>query len=76
MQLLLKLPSRVDDLELVEAASSRRINISALSPLHLTAPPDRGLLLGYGRLPEPSIEQAVETLTAAVAPHLGKQHPS
>jgi GntR family transcriptional regulator/MocR family aminotransferase len=76
MQLLLTLPSNVDDLEIVDAAASHHVNISALSPLHLTQPSHRGLLLGYGRLPEPSIEQAVETLAAAVAPHLSRQHPS
>jgi GntR family transcriptional regulator/MocR family aminotransferase len=76
MQLLLTLPSNIDDLEVVDAAASHRVNISALSPLHLTQPSHRGLLLGYGRLPEPSIEQAVETLAAAVAPHLTRQHPS
>jgi GntR family transcriptional regulator/MocR family aminotransferase len=74
MQLLLKLPDDVDDLELVEAASARGVNISALSPLYLTAPPKRGLLLGFGRLPEPSIEKAVEALATAVAPRLGHRH--
>jgi len=75
MQLLLTLPGHVDDLKLVEAASSSRIHIAALSPLHLTPRPDRGLLLGYGRLPEPSIDQAVEALTIALAPTLAALDP-
>ncbi len=40
MQLLLTLPDVVDDLALVDAASSRRINIAALAPMHLTPRPD------------------------------------
>src|SRR5947209_4524154 len=39
---------------------------AALSPLHLTPGPERGLLVGYGRLPEPSIESAVAALAGAV----------
>jgi GntR family transcriptional regulator/MocR family aminotransferase len=66
MQLLLKLGSHVDDLQLVKAASGRGIHLSALSPLYLSPPPQRGLLLGYGRLPEPSIERAVDALAATV----------
>jgi GntR family transcriptional regulator/MocR family aminotransferase len=73
MQLLLALPADIDDLQLVDAASSHGINISALSPLHLTPGPQRGLLVGFGRLPEPSIEPAVEALAAAIAPRLGVQ---
>jgi GntR family transcriptional regulator/MocR family aminotransferase len=68
MQLLLELPDEVDDLELVKTASARGINVSALSPLYLTPPRKPGLLVGYGRLPEPSIDQAVEQLAIAIAP--------
>jgi GntR family transcriptional regulator/MocR family aminotransferase len=70
MQLLLTLPAGVDDVELVEAASDQGINIAALSPLHMTPGPERGLLVGYGRLPEPSVERAVEALAIALAPVL------
>lgn len=72
MQLLLTLPSHADDLELVEEASRHGINITALSRLHLTPRSERGLLLGYGRLPEPSIEPAVDALVSALAPRLGE----
>jgi GntR family transcriptional regulator/MocR family aminotransferase len=67
MQLLLMLPDHVDDVEIAEAARSHGIGLSALSPLHLAACPERGLLLGYGRLPEPSIDQAVEALSKLIA---------
>ena len=67
MQLLLMLPDDVDDRELADAARSRRIGVSPLSLLHLTTSPNRGLLLGYGRLSEPSIEQAVAALSTVIA---------
>jgi GntR family transcriptional regulator / MocR family aminotransferase len=70
MQLLLMLPNELDDVEIADAARSR--GISALSPLHLTPRPDRGLLLGYGRLAEPSINEAVATLSTATAASTGK----
>jgi GntR family transcriptional regulator / MocR family aminotransferase len=75
MQLLFTLPSHVDDHELVEEASRHGINITALSRLHLTPHSDRGLLLGYGRLPEPSIEPAVEALVSALVPRFRKWNP-
>lgn len=66
MQLLLTLPDEVDDVEIADAARSRGIGVSALSPLHLAPQPHRGLLLGYGRLPEPSIPEAVAALSAVI----------
>jgi GntR family transcriptional regulator / MocR family aminotransferase len=63
MQLLLTLPDGVEDVEIADAASARGIAVSPLSPLHLTACSQRGLLLGYGHLPEPSIPRAVAALS-------------
>jgi len=62
MQLLLPLPAHADDIGLAEAAAARGIGISALSPLHLARSEDRGLLLGFGRLPEHKIPSAVDAL--------------
>jgi GntR family transcriptional regulator / MocR family aminotransferase len=67
MQLLLMLPEGVDDVGIANAARSDGISVSALSPLHLAPSPDRGLLIGYGRLPEPTIETAVRALTSVLA---------
>jgi DNA-binding transcriptional MocR family regulator len=67
MQLLLMLPDEADDVEIAAAAArSNGIGISALSPLHLEAHTERGLLLGYGRLREPSIPEAVTALSNIV----------
>jgi GntR family transcriptional regulator / MocR family aminotransferase len=62
MQLLLPLPGQTDDTALVDAAAARGIGIDALSPLHLARFPDRGLLLGFGRLPDHKIPSAVDAL--------------
>jgi GntR family transcriptional regulator / MocR family aminotransferase len=62
MQLLLPLSDQTDDTSLAEAAAAHGIGIGALSPLHLTRSADRGLLLGFGRLPEHKILPAVDAL--------------
>jgi DNA-binding transcriptional MocR family regulator len=62
MQLLLPLPGQTDDTSLADAAAARSVGIGALSPLHLARSPDRGLLLGFGRLPEHKIPPAVDAL--------------
>jgi len=66
MQLLLELPDQVDDVAIAEAASSRGIGVRALSPLHLAPSRERGLLLGYGRLSESRIEDAVGALSSVI----------
>jgi GntR family transcriptional regulator / MocR family aminotransferase len=66
MQLLLQLPEQVDDVALADAGASRGISVRALSPLHLTPSPERGLLLGYGRLSENRIEDAVGALSSVI----------
>jgi GntR family transcriptional regulator/MocR family aminotransferase len=64
MQLLLPLAPGTDDAALAEAAAAQGINISPLSPLHLTPSPQRGLLAGFGRLAEHKIPAAVDALSA------------
>jgi len=66
MQLLLRLPRGIDDVAIAVAAASNGIGIRALSPLHLVPSSDRGLLLGYGRLPEGRIDQAVGALRSVI----------
>jgi DNA-binding transcriptional MocR family regulator len=66
MQLVLPLPGDVDDVAAVEAAARHRVLITALSPMHLTPAAERGLLLGFGRLPEHRIPGATRALAAAL----------
>jgi GntR family transcriptional regulator / MocR family aminotransferase len=66
MQLLLSLPDEVDDVAIADAAASARIGVRPLSPLHLVPSQERGLLLGYGRLSEGRIDQAVGALSAVI----------
>jgi len=72
MALLLMLPEDADDVEIADAARSRGVGVGALSLLHLTPAPERGLLLGYGRLHESSIEPAVGALATVVQTFVSK----
>jgi GntR family transcriptional regulator / MocR family aminotransferase len=67
MQLLLPLPGQADDTIVAEAAAARGIGITALSPLYLARSPDRGLLLGFGRLPDHKIPAAVDALWSVLS---------
>ncbi len=62
MQILLPLPGDADDSAITDTAARRGIRITPLSPLHLAASPERGLLLGFGRLPEHRVHGAVRAL--------------
>ncbi|MFG1624750.1 PLP-dependent aminotransferase family protein [Kribbella sp. NPDC049227] len=64
MHILLRLPDNADDIAIAGAAASQGIGVKALSPLQLTPSRDRGLVLGYGRLPETKIDEATAALAA------------
>jgi DNA-binding transcriptional MocR family regulator len=66
MHVLLRLRDDVDDDVLAGAAAAAGVGVRALSPLHLQAAPERGLLLGYGRLAESQIEEAVGALAEVI----------
>jgi GntR family transcriptional regulator/MocR family aminotransferase len=66
MQLVLRLPDGVEDVAISQAAAESRINVRALSPHHLVSGPRRGLLLGFGRLNEAQIKDAVAGLKAVL----------
>jgi GntR family transcriptional regulator/MocR family aminotransferase len=66
MQLFLPLADHADDVAIAAAAAGRGIRLEALSPLHLMQTGERGLLLGYGRLPEVKIADAVTALAAVL----------
>jgi len=67
MQVLLRLPDGTDDRGLAEAAASRSVRVTALSPCQLVPSAERGLLLGFGRLPEHKAGPAVRALRDAIA---------
>ncbi len=71
LHVLLRLPDRVDDVALACEAAGRGIGVRALSPMQLAGSPQRGLLLGYGRLTVDRIGDAVEALAAVVGPGAG-----
>jgi GntR family transcriptional regulator/MocR family aminotransferase len=62
LHVLLRLPDGVDDIAVARSAEARGVRIEALSPMSLVAAPERGLVLGYSRLPAERIDDAVEGL--------------
>jgi len=67
MHLLLRLPPGTDEGAVVAALAARRVRIRGLSRYRLHARPgEPALVVGYGRLPAPAIDAAVEHLAAAV----------
>jgi GntR family transcriptional regulator / MocR family aminotransferase len=62
LHVLLRLPDSVDDIAVAEAAAARGVRVEALSPMSLVAASERGVILGYSRLPTERIEGAVDGL--------------
>lgn len=62
---LLELPAGVDDHALLAAAAARGVGAEALSQHRFTTGGPPGLVLGYGNLSEPAIEQGVRLLGEA-----------
>ena len=75
LHVLLRLPGDVDDVGLANAAASRGIRVDPLSAMLLDGGPDRGLLLGYGRLPEEHIDEAVAALAGSLPADLTLARP-
>jgi GntR family transcriptional regulator/MocR family aminotransferase len=65
LHVLLRLPGR-DDIEIAAAAAARGVRVRALSAMSLGVPVERGLVLGYGRLPAERIADAVAELAAVI----------
>ncbi len=62
---LIELPDIVDDHALLSAAATRGVGGEALSQHRFTMGGPPGLVLGYGNLSEPAIEQGVRLLSEA-----------
>ncbi|MPZ93809.1 MAG: aminotransferase class I/II-fold pyridoxal phosphate-dependent enzyme [Propionibacteriales bacterium] len=71
LHVLLRLPDGVDDDEVAREAGRHGIGVRALSPMLLASGPERGLVLGYGRLRPDSIYKAVAALARIVKPAAG-----
>lgn len=64
---LVELPANVDEAALLAAAAARGVGMEGLSWHRFTHGGAPGLLLGYGNLPEPAIEQGVRLIGEALA---------
>jgi GntR family transcriptional regulator/MocR family aminotransferase len=62
---LVELPGDVDEHALLTAAAARGVGAEGLSWHRFTTGSPSGLVLGYGNLPEPAIEQGVRLLGEA-----------
>jgi DNA-binding transcriptional MocR family regulator len=56
----------VDERRLVRAAAGRGVGVEGLALHSHAAGPEPALVLGYGNLPEPAIEQGVKLLGEAL----------
>ncbi len=63
---LVELPADVDEPALLSAAATRGVGMEGLSWHRFTHGGAPGLLLGYGNLPEPAIEQGVRLIAEAL----------
>jgi GntR family transcriptional regulator / MocR family aminotransferase len=70
VHLVLRLPPGCDDAAVARSASEARIRVPPLSSFRIKAAPSRGLVLGYGRLHEASVGQAVRALARVVRGYL------
>jgi GntR family transcriptional regulator / MocR family aminotransferase len=61
LHLVVRLPAGTDEQAVLDAARSRGVGLSGISE-HRIRPGPPALLLGYGRLPEPTVEPAVRAL--------------
>jgi GntR family transcriptional regulator/MocR family aminotransferase len=62
---MVRLPSGVDEHALLTAAATRGVGAEGLSQHSFTTGGPPGLVLGYGNLSEPAIEQGVRLLGEA-----------
>ena len=65
--MLVGLPCGVDEAPLEAAAAARGVGVEGLALHRFAADGERRLLLGYGSLAEPAIEQGVRLLGEAFA---------
>jgi GntR family transcriptional regulator/MocR family aminotransferase len=71
LHVVLRLPPEVDDRLVSQRLAERGIRAPALTSFEQTPQPQRGLVLGYGRIHEEAIDQAVQLLAQAISAVLG-----
>jgi GntR family transcriptional regulator / MocR family aminotransferase len=76
LHVVLRLPPEVDDRTIAQRLAERGVRAPALTSFEQTPQPQRGLVLGYGRIHEEAIEQAVEVLAQSVSAALANAGPS
>ncbi|HYH92167.1 MAG TPA: PLP-dependent aminotransferase family protein, partial [Candidatus Saccharimonadales bacterium] len=67
LHVLLRLPPDSDDIQVAADAASRGIGVKALSPMAVDGAGQRGLVLGYSRVPETRVDGAVAALADSLA---------
>jgi GntR family transcriptional regulator/MocR family aminotransferase len=67
LHVLLRLPDGVDDVAVAADAASRGIGVTPLSPMALDGRGEPGLVLGYSRLLETRVDEAVAALAVSLA---------
>jgi GntR family transcriptional regulator/MocR family aminotransferase len=81
LHVLLRLPDDVDDVAIAAEGAEGGVRVEALSPMSLVGATDRGLVLGYSRLPAERMDRAVRRLadvirsTGALATATGSVRP-
>jgi GntR family transcriptional regulator/MocR family aminotransferase len=66
LHVTVRLPGNADEQAVLAAARARGIGLAGLYEHRLAAGPP-ALLLGYGRIAEPTIERGVKELAAAIS---------
>jgi GntR family transcriptional regulator/MocR family aminotransferase len=65
IQLYLELPAGLDEAAVVRAAAERGLAVEGVAPLRVEHPGPPALVLGFARLPERRLVEAVQVLAAA-----------
>jgi hypothetical protein len=67
MHLVVRFVAPCDEATVLRLAAARGVAAYPLSPFYQLAPAQRGLVLGYGALPEPALVEGARLLCEAIA---------
>jgi DNA-binding transcriptional MocR family regulator len=74
IQLYVELPADLDEAAVVEVAAERGVAVEGVGPLRIARHGPPALVLGFARLPEHRIAEAVGLLAEAAATRVGRAH--